>query len=332
MLNQLKGISRRTAIISTAVLALGSVTPIATQANPKYPTKTITIVVPFPAGAGTDIVARTIAEKLGKSIGEAVIVENRAGAAGIIGTTYVSKAAPDGYTLLFTPNSISFAHLMTGSAKPPYNPVEGFKPVIEVCKTPVFLVAGPKSGAKTFQEAAAIAKKSNSNFGSAGNGSVTHLIGEAVNQSTGIGFSHVPYKGTSQAMVDLIGGHIDFAYASMSTIEPHLISQTVRVLATTGATRSSLAPNVPSIAELGYSGVNLGSWYGIFAPKGTSDEVVSMLNEHIEKILKMPDVIETMKKQGSTAVGGPASVLDRTNKTDTSTYQKLIADLKISPI
>ncbi len=321
--------NRRNAILASAVIALSfSATA---QAAPGYPSKPITLVVPFSAGAGTDQVARAIAEKLGTMMGAPVLVENRPGAAGVIGATYVAKSAADGHTLLFTPNSFSFAQLISGGgSKPAYNPIDSFKPVIEVCKTPVFLVAGPQPGIKSFQEALATSKKTTLTYGSAGSGSITHLIGEAVNQATGINLDHVPYKGTSQAVVDLLGGHVAYSYASMSTIEPHLKTQKMRILATTGNTRTELAPDVPTLAELGYPKVNIVSWYGVFAPQGTSDSIITLLNGHIDKILKMPDVVETLRKQGSTPVGGPASALAQTNKMDAASYQKLIKELNIT--
>lgn len=320
--------TRRNAILAATVIAF-SLPGIASSAQ-NYPSKPITLVVPFSAGAGTDQVARAVAEKLGGMMGATVLVENRPGAAGVIGATYVAKAVADGHTLLFTPNSFSFAQLISGGGKPAYSPIDSFKPVIEVCKTPVFLVAGPQPGVKTFQEALTTSKKTTLTYGSAGSGSITHLIGEAVNQATGINLEHVPYKGTSQAVVDLLGGHVAYSYASMSTIEPHLKTQKMRILATTGNTRTELAPDVPTIAELGYPKVNIMSWYGIFAPQGTSDSIISLLNGHIDKILKMPDVIETLKKQGSTPVGGPASALNQTNRADAAVYQKLIKELNIT--
>jgi tripartite-type tricarboxylate transporter receptor subunit TctC len=329
MFNSLHSSTRRYALAAAAAFA---VFPLQSTADTVkgFPSKPITIVVPFAAGAGTDLVARSIAEKLGGRLGSSVVVENRTGAAGVIGTTYVAKASPDGHTLLFSPNSIAFAHLVSGGAKPAYDPVDSFKPVIEVGKTPVFLVSGPQSGVKTFPEALAKSKTTPLSYGSAGSGSIAHFIGETVNQATGINLSHVPYKGTSQSVVDVIGGHVAYAYAAMSTIEPHLASQKIHILATTGGTRTELAATVPTLAELGYPSVNLGSWYGIYAPRSTPDPIVELLNRHIDQILKMPEIVETMKKQGSTVVGGAPAVLDKTTKTETAIFQKLTKDLKIS--
>lgn len=318
----------RRALIVTA-MSMAFTWPVVGSAQ-SYPNGAITMVVPFSPGAGTDIVARAISEKLTGLVGVPVIVENRPGAAGVIGTTQVANARPDGQTLLFTPNSIAFAHRVSGGGRVPYDPVESFTPVIEVCQTPVYLAASPKAGVKSFAELQEAAKLKQPTYGSAGMGSITHLIGEAVNQTTGINLTHVPYKGTAPAVADLLGGHVDYAYASLSTIEPYIESQRVHVLATTGNTRTELAPSVPALAELGYESMNLGSWYGVFAPKGTSEAVVDQLNEHFNTILKMPDIVEIMKKQGSIPTGGPANVMDATNKADVATFEKLIAELDLA--
>lgn len=319
----------RCGYVLAAVATLFSIPSIAISAE-NYPNRAITIVVPFSAGAGTDLVARAIGEKLGAKLKTSVVVENRPGAAGVIGTSYVAQATPDGYTILFTPNSFSFAHIATGSAKPLYDPVDQFTPVVEVAKTPVVLVAGPHMDVKSFQDALTAAKSNQPSYGSAGNGSITHLIGEAVNRATNMGNTHIPYKGTAQAIADLLGGHIDYAYASLSAVEPHLASNKLKVLAVTSKERTSLAPEIPTVAELGFPDIDLGAWYGIFAPKGTSDDVVNMLNKNINEILEMPDMQNTLKKQGSTAVGGASSVLDATNKSDAKALQTLFKQLNLS--
>jgi len=312
-----------------AVVTMLSFPAIASSAV-NYPNKPITVVVPFSAGAGTDLVARALAEKLGAQLKTSVIVENRPGAAGVIGTSFAAQAAPDGYTILFTPSSFSFAHIATGSAKPQYDPIESFKPVIEVAKTPVILVAGPSVDVSSFPEALAAAKKEPPSYGSAGSGSITHLIGEAVNRATEMGNSHIPYKGTSQAIADLLGGHIDYAYASLSAVEPHVASNKLKMLAVTSKERTALAPNVPTVAESGFPEVDLETWYGIFAPQGTSDDVINVLNKNFNDILMMPDIQNTLKKQGSTAVGGAASVLDATNRSDAKALQTLFKQLNLS--
>lgn len=295
-----------------------------------YPGKPISIVVPFSAGAGTDLVARILGEKLSPRIGQPVLVENRVGAAGIIGTNFVAKAPSDGYTLLLTPSSIAFAQLVikTGPAGG-YDALNGFAPIIEVGTSPVFLVTGSNSGFKTFKDAAMAAKSRKMDYGSAGHGSILHIIGEVVNRATGVNFVHVPYKGVAPAIQDVLAGHIPFGYGSLSTIKPYLASGRLVPLAITSRERSQLAPDVPTLNELGYKGVDLSSWYGLFGPKGMPAEVVKTLNQHLNEILKMPDVVERMALQGSLPVGGSPERLGKTNATDFEVYGKIIKELDI---
>lgn len=293
-----------------------------------YPSKRITIVVPFSAGAGTDVVARLLGEKLSPRIGQPVVVENRVGAAGVLGTNLVAKAAPDGHTLLFTPGSFSFAQMVVKS-EGGYDPLNDFVPVIEVGKTPMFLVTGGKSGIKTFKDAVAVSKSKRMSYGSAGTGSILHIVGELVNKETGVNFEHIPYKGVAPAVNDVLGGHIPFAYGSLSTIKPHLPSGALVALAVTSRERSPLAPEVPTLYELGYKGVVLDSWYGFFGPKDMPADAVKVLNDHLNAILKMPDVVEKMALQGCSPVGGPPEVLAKTNRVDVELVGNLIKELKL---
>lgn len=308
-----------TASVTTAVSAQG------------YPRKAVAIVVPFSAGAGTDQIARILAERLSPRIGQPVVVENRVGAAGILGTTYVAKAAADGHTLLFTPGSIAFAQqvLKTAPAEG-YDALNGFTPIIEVGKTPVFLVTGASSGFTTFNGAAAAAKTRKLHYGSAGHGSILHIVGEVVNKATGAGFVHVPYKGVAPAIADVLGGHIPLGYGSLSTIKPHIAGGKLVVLAVTSRERTPLAPEVPTLNELGYKSVDINSWYGIFGPKGMPEEVVKTLNQHLNELLKMPDVVERMAAQGATPVGGAPGVLAKTNSTDFEVIGNIIKELGIT--
>ncbi len=318
--------------VKTLLLAtVSAVTSLATTAQAQtYPSKPISMIVPFSAGAGTDLIARLLAEKLAVRVGQPVVVENRAGAAGVLGTSLVAKAPADGYSLLFTPGSVSFAHIVTKAGANSYDPIGSFVPVIEVGKSPVFLVTGGGTGYKRFQDVVEAAKTKKLDYGSAGPGSILHIIGEVVNSTTGVNFQHVPYKGVAPAVADVLGGHIPFAYGSLSTIKPYIASGRLVPLAVTSRDRTPLAADVPSLGELGYKNVDLNSWYGIFAPKGTSPEVVRMLNTHLNEILRMPDVIERIAGQGATTVGGRPEVLGATNATDVEVYGKIIKELSIT--
>jgi tripartite-type tricarboxylate transporter receptor subunit TctC len=321
----MNGISRRTLLTLTSAAAC---TPQWALAQ-TYPVKPITVVVPFAAGAGTDLIARLLAEKLSARLRQPVIVQNRLGAAGIIGTNFVAKAPPDGYTLLFVPGSFSFAPLVSkGGTASSYHPLSDLVPVIEVGKTPMFLVTNSSTGFKTFQQAAA-AKGKKLPYGSAGTGSILHIVGEAINKATGVDFLHVPYKGVAPAVADVLGGHIPFAYGSLSTIKPHMASGKLVPLVVTSRERTKLAPDVPSMSDVGFKGVDLTSWYGVFGPKDMPADIVRTLNEHINEILKMTDVIDFMASQGSSPVGGLPEVLARTNATDFEVYGKIIKDLGI---
>lgn len=296
-----------------------------------YPAKPISFVVPFSPGAGTDLIARVLAEKLSARVGQPVVVENRTGAAGVIGTHFVAKAPADGHTLLFIPGSFSFAHLVTkvGPASG-YDPLNDFVPIVEVGKTPVFLVTNASSGFKTFKEVAVAAKTKQMEYGSAGPGSILHIIGEVVNKETGVNFIHVPFKGVAPAVGAVLGGHIPFAYGSLSTIKPHMANGKLVPLAVTGRERSEFTPDVPTLYELGYRGVNLSSWYGLFGPKGMPAGTVKMLNSHFNEILKMPDVVESMALQGSSPVGGPPETLGKTNAADVELFGRIIKELNIT--
>lgn len=277
-----------------------------------------------------DAIARILAEKPSPRLGQPVLVDNRVGASGIIGSAMVARAAPDGHTLLLASNSLSFSQLLLKvNQTSSYDGVNDFTPIIEIGRTPVFLVAGSGSGIQTFKDAAAAARTRKMNYGSAGTGSINHLIGEAVNKATGVDFVHVPYKGVAPAVADVLGGHIPFAYAAYSTIRPHVPSGKLIPLAVTSRDRTPLAPQVPSLHELGYQGVDLDSWYGIFGPKGIPAGIVKTLNDHLNVIVKMPDVVERMAAQGTAPVGGAPEALGRLNAADFERWSKVIKELNI---
>ncbi|HSW17704.1 MAG TPA: tripartite tricarboxylate transporter substrate binding protein [Ramlibacter sp.] len=296
-----------------------------------YPTKPISIVVPFAPGAGSDLIARLLAQKLAARIGQPVVVQNRAGASGIIGARFVAGAPADGYTLLYTPSSFAFVQFVVKTEPSvSYDPLNGFTPIIEAGRAPVFLVTSSTSGFKTFQEAALAAKTTRLAYGSAGTGSILHIIGEVVNKATGVDFAHIPYKGVAPAIQDVLGGQIPFAYGSLSTIKPFMASGKLLPLAVTTRDRSKFAPEVPSLNELGYKGLDLGSWNGLLGPKGMPAVAVKTLNMHLNEILKMPDVIERMASEGASPVGGPPEKFGETIAVDHSRFGKMIKELNIT--
>ncbi len=310
-------------------IALASTAVVNTASAQAYPTKQITIVIAYPAGGDTDLLARLFAEKLAPRLGQPVVVENRPGATGVIGSSYVARSAPDGHTLLMTPGSLPYAQLVLKN--PPstgYDPLQGFTPIIQVGSVPLFLVAGANSGLKNFGDAINTAKAGKISYATAGVGSIHHILAEVVNNATGVRFDHVPYKGVAPAINDVLGGHIPMTYISLGTVNPYLPSGRLVPLAVMDRVRTPLAPNVPTLWEQGYK-VELNTWYGIFGPKGMPQNVVNTLNTHMNEILKMPDVIAQATKLGTTFVGGPPATLEKINADTYTQFAKIIKDLNI---
>lgn len=305
--------------------ALGSVQVMAQT----YPSKPITIVVAYPAGGDTDAMARLYAEKLTQRLGQPVVVDNRPGASGVIGAVHVAKSQPDGYTLLMAPSTFSIAPLVlktTPSAG--YDVVNGFVPVVQTSYQPLFVASNQASGIKDVKTLLSKAKAGGLTFASPGNGSPMHILGELFNKVAGVKIDHVPYKGVAPAVNDLIGSHIPTTFMTYGPLAPY-VGGKVNVLAVADDKRTSLAPNVPTLAEAGIQGVEVSAWQGIFAPKGVSPEVVKLLNGHMNEILKAPDVIAKMHTFGALPAGGDAAQLGRLNAGDYQRFGKLIKELGI---
>ena len=284
--------------LSAITLAVASASGTA-AAQGKWPSKPITYIVPFPAGGTTDILARLISQKLGPALGATVIVENRAGAGGNIGSDFVAKAAPDGYTILG--GTIS-SHAINVSLYPklPYDPVKSFAPVALIGTNTNVLVVGAASPYKTVQEltAAAKAKPGSISFASAGNGTSQHLSGELYKGIAGLDMVHVPYKGSAPAMQDVIGGQVPMMFDTSVVAGPFIESGKVRALAVTSAKRTPQLPNVPTMAESGVSGYDLQSWQAIFAPAGTPTPILQRLQTEVAKIIMSPEIQERLGKLG----------------------------------
>lgn len=265
-----------------------------------YPNKPIRIVAPFPPGGPVDILSRTIGNKLSQSLGQAVIVENRAGAGGNIGSDVVAKSAPDGYTLLM---GFVGTHAINPSLyrKMPYDNLKDFEPVSLVAEVTIALVVNPSIPATSINELIALARSrpGELTFGSPGNGTPQHLAGELFNSIAEVKMRHIPYNGAVPALTDLLGGQISMIFSSMPPALPHLKSGKLRALGVTSSTRSPVTPELPTIAESGLKGYEVKNWYGIFAPRGTPKEIVAKLNAEIVKILNMPDVKQSLSIQGA---------------------------------
>src|SRR3989442_5891636 len=269
-----------------------------------WPTKPIKWVVPFAPGGTTDILARTIGDKLAIALGQPVIIENKPGAGGGVGADYTAKALADGYTIMG--GTIS-THAINASLYKslPYDPVKDFAPITLVARVPNMLVVNPEVPAKNVAELIALmrANPAKYTFASSGNGTSQHLSGELFKTMAGVEMQHIPYKGSPPALQDVVGGQVTMTFDNITTAWPLAKGGKLRALAGTTAKRSSVAPEVPTLAESGLAGYEVGSWQGVFAPAGTPPEIVKRLNAEIVKIIRMPDVNEKLTALGAEPVG-----------------------------
>lgn len=319
--------NRRQLILATASLAAAPFPGMARAQS--WPAKPITIVVAYPAGGDTDAMARMYGEKLSKRLGQPVIVENKPGASGTIGSAHVAKAAPDGYTLLMAPNTFAIAQfvLKTGGSSS-YDVLGGFTPIVQTSEQPLFLAANPASGMKDFKSLLARARSENVTYASPGSGSPMHILGEMFNKAAGTRMTQVPYKGVAPAVNDLIGGHVPATFLTYGPLMPYLGTKVV-LLAVAQEKRSTLAPDVPTLQEQGIKGADVSAWQGLFGPKGLPQEVVSVLNRHMNEILKEPEVVSKMASFGALPAGGEPARLAQTNANDYHRFDKIIKDLGI---
>ena len=296
--------TRRTLTLAAAsALGLLALTPLAAQAQ-AFPTKAITIIVPFSAGGTTDILARVLGQFISKDLGQPVIIDNRAGAGGNIGTQLVARAAPDGYTILM---GTVGTHAINQSLYPKlaFDPIKDFAPLTRVALVPNLLVANPAQPFKTVKELMAYAKANPGKvtFGSSGSGTSIHLSGELFKQMAGVDIQHVAYKGSAPAVNDLLGNHIAIMFDNMPSAISHVKAGKLRPLAVTTAQRSPALPDVPTIAEAGVPGYEATSWFGLLAPAKTPAPVVARLNASILKALADPDVKKKLLEQGAEPAG-----------------------------
>jgi tripartite-type tricarboxylate transporter receptor subunit TctC len=265
-----------------------------------YPSRGITIIVPFTAGGATDILARLVGQKLGEKFDKSVVVENRPGAGGNIGTALVAKSAPDGYTLVMATIG---THAINSSLykNMPYDAVRDFTPLTRVAMVPNVLVVNKDAPFNTVQELIAYGKANPGKltFGSSGNGTTLHLSGELFKLRTGVPITHIPYKGSTPAIADLLGGQISMVFDNMPSVLPHIKGGRLKALAVTSSTRNAQLPNVPTIEESGVPNYEVWSWFGLLAPAGTPDAVIDRLNREIVAIIRQPDVNARIVEMGS---------------------------------
>ena len=297
-----------------------------------YPAKPLRMIVAYPPGGGTDIVGRMLAQKLGESLGQSVVVENRGGASGNIGTELAARAAPDGYTILMgnvAPNAINVS-LFKDLA---FDPVADFAPVSLVASTPNILVVHPSTPARTVKEVIALAKAKPGtlNFASAGMGSSSHLAGELFRILAGVEIVHVPYKGAGPAMVDVLSGQVQLYFATMPAAMPHVKPGKLAPVAVTSARRSPALPDLPTVAESGVPGYEASTWYGVLAPAHTSPAVVARLHGDIVKILADAALHARLADQGFDPVGSSPEEFGAYIKSEILKWGKAIRDAGIRP-
>jgi tripartite-type tricarboxylate transporter receptor subunit TctC len=295
-------ISRRCALAMTMALACAAAGP--SLAADAYPSKPIRMIVPFPPGGGTDAIARDVANELSTTLKWNFVVENRPGSGGNIGVDAAAKSAPDGYTIALGQTS-NLAINPTLYGHLPYDPLKDLTPVALVASAPLVFVVKADSPYKNLADlvAAAKAKPGSLNFASPGNGTVTHLTGELLQKEAGVTFTHVPYKGGSMAMTDLLGGRIQIYAGSVPTLLGHIKSGQLRAIVVTSAQRDPNLPQVPTVGET-YKGFEAVTWFGFVAPAGTPQPTVAKLNVEINKALKTPELKKRLNDEGATVLGG----------------------------
>ena len=314
------------------LLATAAMTVAAAAGGQNFPSRSVTLTVGFAPGGGADTAARLIAQKLGENIGKPVVVENKAGAGGNIAAQHIVKAPPDGYTIHLTsvgPMAVA-PHLVKDL---PYDPKRDIAPITMGVVFPNVFVVYSGVPAKTLAEFVALAKQKPGRltYGSSGVGGLGHLAGELFKERAGIDVIHIPYKGGGPAMTDLLGGRLDLYVGVPSTVAPHVDSGKLRALATTGAKRTSLMPNVPTVAESGYPGFEAINWYAFVAPGKTPKDLLDFWNREITKVLNDPQVVAELAKDGLDPAPGTRDELAQFMERESQKWDKIVREAKIEP-
>ncbi len=316
---------KSTKILAALTVSLGALCSFSDTAYAQYPNKPIKMIVPFTAGGTTDILARAVAAELQKSLGQPVFVENRAGAGGNIGADAVAKAPADGYTLLM---GTVGTHAINVSLYPkmPYDAVKDFAPVSLVAGVPNVLVAAPSFPVNSVKELIDAAKKAPDKvtFASSGSGTSIHLSGELFKQMAGVQMTHVPYKGSSAALPDVISGQVNVMFDNAPSVMQHIKGGKLKAIAVTSSKRSPALPSVPTIAEAGFPSYEASSWFGVLAPAGTPKDIIDRLSATIAKSLQTPDMKERLAGQGAEAVGNTPEQFSAHIKSEIDKWSKVV--------
>jgi tripartite-type tricarboxylate transporter receptor subunit TctC len=296
----------------------------AAHAQPAYPHKPIRLVVPFPPGGGTDILARLLGQKAGEMLSQQIIIDNRGGAGGTIGTDIAAKAPPDGYTLIL----VSGSHAINPGLyqKLPYDSVNDFAPITQIATSPGILVVNPSLPVKSVKELIALARArpGQINYASAGSGTPPHLAGELFKVMAKIDMVHVPYKGNAPAFTDVIGGQVSLIFPTMPSAMPFIKSGKLRPIAVTSAKRSPAAADIPTIAESGLPGYEATSWYGILAPALTPERIVARLHEVLVSVIGAPDMKDKLATQGLDPVANAPQEFAAVIKSEIAKWAKVV--------
>jgi tripartite-type tricarboxylate transporter receptor subunit TctC len=309
-----------------AALALALAVPAAAQQA--YPARPIRVISPYPAGGTTDLLARLIGPKLTEAWGQQVLVDNRPGGNTVIGSEALVRSAPDGYTLI----SILTSHVIVPSLVPtPYDLIKDFAPVATIASTQLVLVVHPSVPAKNLRELIALAKArpGQLNYASGGTGTVTHLAGEYFNMLAGVKTQHIPYKGSSQALTDIVGGQVHMYFSPPIVGLPHIKAGRLRPIAATGDTRIPALPQVPTAAEAGLEGFELNIWYGLLAPAATPKPIIDELSTEVARVLALPAIKEQLVAQGMTPLVSTPEQFAALIRTDFAKYKKIVSTANI---
>ena len=295
-----------------------------------WPSKPISLIVPFPAGGTTDVLARALAEKLTLSLGQTVIVESKPGAGATLGADYVAKARPDGYTLLVG----AVHHTIASSVykKLPYDFQKDLAPITMIALVPNVLVVNASTPANNVTELIALlkAKPGAYNYGSNGNGTAQHLIGTQFENLTGTDLVHIPYKGSGPLATDLLGGQVTMSFDTVTPVLQHIKAGKLRALAVTTAKRSTALPDVPTLDEAGLKGFNIGTWFGVLAPAATPKDILVRLNTEMVKVIQTPEFRKRMDEIGAEPIGNSAEQMAQQIKGETEKFAKLVKDAKVT--
>jgi tripartite-type tricarboxylate transporter receptor subunit TctC len=312
----------------TGIVAAAMMATVGAAAHAAYPEKPVTMIVGFSPGGFTDVVARLISRNLEEKLGQTFVVENKPGAAGTIAAEQVARAKPDGYTLLMGhSNSNATAPALYKSLS--YDVNKDFTPVAMVASTPLILTASPKLGVKNMEEFMALAKKGNIRYASSGVGSSQHLAAAQFAKAAGVDMLHIPYKGSAQALTDLLSGEVDINVDSPPLMVPNIKAGKLVGLAVVSPTRIPLLPDVPTMKESGYPGVTMGQWFGVVGPAGMPKDVTDLLNKSINEVLQLPEVQKVLADKGATAGGGTPADFGKQIAEDTIAIQKVVDDAGI---